>query len=401
MNTGKKSVKDIMHISCTILITLNLLLAIALLLLPASYYSNPVTGDILLITSICYLIFATTILSLGILIPEKGITLSGKAVFVFGLLKLVYGITRGSPGRIDLTGRRRYLSKGWNAPSIMIIGILLSIPNLFSMLLISEVESLNPFQVAQALSTNPKGLVLAGMLVTWFLLIIASWIWYYMDTKETVKVPDDVGAQNQNGDKNSMAKCRACGEFYDYDRYDGSCPKCGKYNRPSAISYNENRYKKNKAALSVFKIFILIILIFSGIVIVPHAKAFIEKLSPPEPANINVPAVNLPIAGTGSPGSETFEFTSEEIDDLLVKIEEKYELEIIYHRELYQNNEKDESGQRYNQVTILIATEESESVYWFQFLKYREKTDEYEAGEIVFYTAAESESLKKSDIMAD
>ena len=390
-----------MHISCILLITLNLLLAIGNLLLPASYYSNPVTGDLLLMTSICYLIFAVTILSMGALIPEKGITLSGKMLFIFGLLKLVYGITRGSPGRIDLPVGRRHLTKGWNAPGIMIIGILLSIPNLFSMLLVSEVESLNPVEAAKALINNPTGLVLAGMLFTWFLLIITSWIWYYIDTKHTIKVPDNIENQSQDGDKNSMAKCGSCGEFYDYDRHDGSCPKCGKYNRPSATSYNENRYKKNKAALNVFRIFILIILIFAGAVILPHAKAFIEKLNPPEPTNINVPVVNLPIGGTGNAGSENMEFTSEEIDDLLVKIEEKYELEIIYHRELYQNNEKDESGRRYNQVTILIATEESETVYWFQFLKYQEKTDEYEAGEIVFYTAAESESLKKSDIMAD
>ncbi len=401
MNTGKKSVKDIMHISCILLITLNLLLAIANLLLPASYYSNPVTGDLLLVTSICYLIFAVTILSMGALIPEKGITLSGKVLFIFGLLKLVYGITRGSPGRIDLPGRRRHLPKGWNAPGIMIIGILLSIPNLISMLLVSEVESLNPVEAAKALINNPQGLVLAAMLFTWFILTITSWIWYYIDTKHTIEVPDTIGAQNQNGDKNSMAKCRACGEFYDYDRHDGSCPKCGKYNRPSAVSYNENRYKKNKAALNVFKIFILIILIFAGVVIVPHARAFIEKLSPPEPANINVPVVSLPIGGTGSAGSENFEFTSAEIDDLLTKIEEKYELDIVYHRELYQNNEKNEAGQRYNKVTIIIATEESETVYWFQFMKYQEKTDEYEAGEIVFNMAAESESLKKSDFMAN
>ncbi|MDF2869195.1 MAG: hypothetical protein K0R05_770 [Anaerocolumna sp.] len=92
-------------------------------------------------------------------------------------------------------------------------------------------------------------------------------------------------------------------------------------------------------------------------------------------------------------------FTKEKINHLLEEIKTEQKLDNMYHKEVYNTDKKDESGYKYHKVTILIASDANEDVYWYQFHKYPEATDRYKAGEIVLLMGMKSDSLTKSDII--
>jgi hypothetical protein len=212
-------------------------------------------------------------------------------------------------------------------------------------------------------------------------------------------VPEDVKNRAHMG--NEKIQCNSCSSIFQFDIYSGICPKCGTYNPLNQNTfYQENRYKRKKSTAALVKPIIWVIVIFSiGII----GALVDQKINGKDDLNfdINIPTINLPEVENLTTNNVDSYFTPEEIDDLLEEIKADNNLETIYHKEIYENDLRNSSGDKYNEVTIFVATDDSEKVSWYQFYKYQESSENHNAGEIEFYIGAESDSLTKDDIMAD
>jgi hypothetical protein len=245
-------------------------------------------------------------------------------------------------------------------------------------------------------------------------------------------MPNNMKNFSQKDDKRTLVQCSSCATVFHYDRCEGICPNCGKYNQLTGNTfYVENIYKSKKAIFAVFKSIGMIILIFVVIIVGTLIKYKLDENNEPDGMNIKIPAFNFEVGeekdkteindykdnsknsdntnnleeGEHKDSSENLEnkntlnFTPDEINMLLDEIKEEDNLEATYHKEIYKNNLTDDSGEKYNEITILIANNESEKVYWYKFYKYLKTSEKYKEGEIVFYMGAESSTLTKSDII--
>lgn len=382
MHNRRNTIKKIMSILCSLLTTLIILLAAANLILPYFFHLSPDSAPLLVLTSAAYLYFGATLLVIGVFIPDKGIVLSRKFLLTFGLVKIIIAFLQGKPKAVNLHRNREYVTKEWNALGILIIGIMLFFLNIFTMMLVTGSETFSiPFITASLMKT-PFGLILAALCIGWFLLTITSWIWYIIVTKEgevskksTEQLKDTV---IDSPEKKALLKCVDCGIVYNYDRCDGICPKCGKYNPPSSAFYLENRSQKKKTALHFYKIVIGIILLFPVIIIASNLGNFWNWINTPE----ETAPKEAPLTSFDLDDYSSESFTSEEIDQLLKSIQEENDIDILNHKEIYTNNEEDEAGELVDKVTIIATTESSKLVY-FQYYKYLTTTKKHKAGDII------------------
>lgn len=389
MNTSNKTLKNIMNLLCCLLTTIIILLSIANLILPYFFHLEPAAIPLLVVSSASNLYFAVIFLFIGAFISDdKGIFLTRKFLFLLSLVELIIGFLLGKPKAIKLHRSKKHVTKEWNASGILIIGIILICINIITMMPVTDSETiLSAITTADFIKT-PLGLILAVLCISWFLFIVFSQIWCSFDRKES-ELSENMKSVEQGKDtlvdiseKNVLLKCVNCAKVYNYERYDGICPECGKYNTPSTAFYLENSVKRKKVALSFYKIFIILILIIPIIIIVLNLNAFVKWLSNLEETSVET-SIEPPLATFQIDDYSVESFTSEEIDQLLKLIQEENDINIINHTEFYSNNEKDEKGELVNKITIIVTTEGSTSLQYFQYYKYLTTTDRHNEGDIL------------------
>lgn len=274
MNTHKNTVKTIMHYCCSLLVIVSAVLAIANLLIISSLSSDPDKTLLIWITTFTYLIFSIIFIITGILIPQKGIFISAKASRYFSIISLLAGLSQGKL-QLQLMKGNKTIRRQWNAPAIFITGILLVILNFISVIIISDPVTIDIGYILLTCIALPYGLILLALLIVWLLLFIAASVWFYIDTKSRIQVPDDVIEHRKDYDNKPMVQCGSCNTVYQYDLYEGICPKCGAYNRYSENAYHlENAYKSKKSISGIIKNIGLAILIFAGAIIFTLIKGY-------------------------------------------------------------------------------------------------------------------------------
>ena len=165
-------------------------------------------------------------------------------------------------------------------------------------------------------------------------------------------------------------------------------------------NYRENQYKRKKSTLELIKPIIWVILVFSiGII----GAIVNQQINGKDDLNfdINIPTLNSNMVENSTTTDVDSYFTPDEIDDLVEDIKAENNFETIYHKEVYENDLRNTEGEKYHEVTIFVATDDSEKVFWYQFYKYQEASKQHNAGEIEFYIATESDSITKSDVVTD
>jgi hypothetical protein len=346
------------------------------------------------ISSCLFLLFSIILFITSVLFPKKEKELAGKfvsrALFVVFIVSLFQGDLVYSRGKKSI--RRR-----WDVTLLFISTIFLVLIEIFTAMVVTNSETFNLIPIYKSFASNTYGLILTVQLVSWFLLMIMGMIWQYIDNKEHIQVPEDVKNRAHMG--NEKIQCNSCSSIFQFDIYSGICPKCGTYNPLNQNTfYQENRYKRKKSTAALVKPIIWVIVIFSiGII----GALVDQKINGKDDLNfdINIPTINLPEVENLTTNNVDSYFTPEEIDDLLEEIKADNNLETIYHKEIYDNDLRNSSGEKYNEVTIFVATDDSEKVSWYQFYKYQESSENHNAGEIEFYIGAESDSLTKDDII--
>ncbi len=274
MNTHKNTVKTIMHYCCSLLVIVSAVLAIVNLLIISSLSIDPEKTLLIWITTFTYLIFSFVFIITGLLIPKKGIFISAKASRYVSIISLLAGLSQGKLHPQLMKGNKT-IRRQWNAPAIFITGILLIILNFISAIMISDPEAINIGYILLTCFSLPHGLILLVLLIVWFLLFITASVWFYIDAKSRIQVPDDVIEHRKAYDSKPMVQCGSCNTVYQYDLYEGICPKCGEYNRYSENAYHlENSYKSKKSISGIIKNIGLAILIFAGAIIFTLIKGY-------------------------------------------------------------------------------------------------------------------------------
>ena len=388
MNTSKNTFKNIANLLCSLLTTLIILLSSANLIMPYFFSLEPEAIPLLVVSSAANLYFAVIFLVIGAFLPDKGIFLSRKFLFVLSFAELIIGLLQGKPKAIKLHRSKKYVEKEWNAFGILIIGILLFSINIITMMPVTGSDTFGIIFLTAAFLETPFGLILAALCVSWFLLIIFSRIWRSIDRKENELSEVEKSTEQESTnitdipEKNIILKCVNCAKVYNYDRSDGICPECGKYNTPSTAFYLENSVQKKKTALSLYKIAIVLILILPIIIIVLHLHSFVNWLGTLEETSVET-SIEPPLATYNIDDFSSESFTSEEVDQLLKSIEEDTGIKILYHKEFYTNHEEDGNGNPVDIITIIVTTEDTSSLQYFQYYKYLTTTEQYNEGDII------------------
>lgn len=422
MNLQKNLLKKIMHISCSLLVTLNIALSVINLFQLSSYSLDSLHTSMITFTSWFYLIFSSILLITGLLLPkkEKPLSLDGKKTKSLIRILSLFALTQG---RLFYARGTMRIKRGWNITLIIVFTIFLVLADGFTAMVVTDARNFNMVQIISNFASNTYGLILTIQMFSWFLLLILGGIWQYIDTKERIQVPKDV--MNQPMNSSDKIQCNSCSTIFQYDTYNGICPKCGAYNRLNQNTYSrENTYKRKKSAMELLKIVLAIFLIISLAIIatviieekwnkknrlsfdIDIPEINIPKVEPIDNlANdipkVNIPEINVPeVEPSDGENLDTY-FTTEEINVLLDEIKTKNDFDIVFHKEIYDNDLRNSLGERYHQVTIVIATKDSEKAFWFQYFKYQETTKEHKAGDIEFYMGAESDSITKSELMAN
>lgn len=421
MNLQKNSLKKIMHVSCSLLVTLNILLSVINLINMSSYSLNSLHTSMISFTSWFYLIFSIILFITGILLPkkEKTLSLDGKKTKRLIRILFVFALTQG---KLLYARGTMFIRRRWNITLILVSAIFLILADVFTAMVVMDARSFDMVPIFSDFVSYTYGLILTIQMISWFLLIILGAIWHYIDSKEHIQVPKDV--MNQPLKSSDKIQCNSCSTVFQYDTYNGICPKCGAYNRLNENTYSrENKYKRKKSGMELFKLIFYVILIISiGVVVAIWAEKWnkknslnfdidipeinIPKVEPIDKLDLDIPTIDIPEINI--PKVEPLEeknkdsyFTPDEINALIDEIKTEHGFDIVYHKEIYDNDLSNSSGELYHEVTILIATEDSEKVFWFQYVKYQATTKEHKAGDIEFYMGAESNSITKSELMAD
>lgn len=401
MNIGKNTVKTLMHYSSSLLAIIEFILSLVLFfLLPSdSEASNNVF--MIVITASLYLILSVAIFITGNLVPTIDQTVF-PARFFTGILTLLKDIPIHG---LHITGSKSTKSArgNWNARSIFTLNIFLVSASYITIGLAVCPDFRNPVHMIRYTIAYPYGVILVAQPLLWTLLFITAFIWNYIDTASRIQVPKDYHSLKQKDNKKPLVQCSSCAAVFQYNQHDGICPKCGNYNRLSESTYRiDKSYKQKKMRLKLFKTYGAVILSFAITFTLSIIRNSQEAKDDIANKDIKVPAVSRDskIEDTGEISDGTA-FTPEDIGALLEEIKADNGYKTIYHKELYKDGLTDEDGNKCNEVTILIATDNSEKVSWFKFNKYLKTSKDHKAGEIVFYMGAESDSLKKSDIIDD
>lgn len=274
MDTHKNTFKTIMHYCCSLLVIVSAGLSIANLLIISSLSIDPDKTLLIWITTFTYLIFSVIFIITGILIPKKGIFISAKTSRYFSIITLLAGLAQGKL-HLQLMKGNKTIRRQWNAPAIFITGILLVILNFISVIIISDPVTIDIGYIFLTCISLPQGLILIALLIVWLLLFIAASVWFYIDAKSRIQVPDDVIAHRKDYDNKPMVQCYSCNTVYQYDLYEGICPKCKEYNRYTENAYHlENSYKSKKSISGILKNIGLAILIFAGAIIFTLIKGY-------------------------------------------------------------------------------------------------------------------------------
>ncbi len=389
MNTSKNTLKNIMHLLCCLLTTLIILLSSTNLILPYFFYLEPEAIPLLVVSSASSLYFSVIFLFIGAFISDdKGIFLSRKFLFFLSLVELILGFLLGKPKAIKLHRSKKHVTKEWNASGILIIGIILICINIITMMPVTDSETILSALTTGDFIETPYGLILAALCVSWFLFIIFSQIWRSIDRKEKELLKNEKSTEQEKDtladipEKNVLLKCVNCAKLYNYDRFDGICPACGKYNTPSVALYLENGVQKKKIALHLYKIVIVFILVVPIIIIALHLNSFVKWLGTLEENSVET-SIEPPLSTFHIDDYNSESFTSEEVDQLLMSIEEDTGSKILYHKEFYTNNEVDGNGDLVDKITIIVTTEGNNSLQYFQYYKYQTTTEKHNEGDIL------------------
>lgn len=441
MNTKKNTVKTIMHLSCSLLVVLNMILTTINFYILITNSIDTVKAMMIVINSVLFFLVSVILMITGMFISEKEIIFTAKGkrnLFIIGLLAALLSgkPLHGLQGFMDLN-RKKSIRRHWNAPIILVLGIILFFMDFLTAVIVTDAETLDMGYIITAFISFPCGMILTAQFIAWLLLIGAAFIWYYIDIKSRIQVPKNMNNLSQKEDKKTLVQCSSCATVFHYDHYDGICPSCGKYNPLSGNSYYfENSYKSKKAVFALLKSIGAIILVFAVIITGTVIKYKLDENNETSGMNIQLPEFHFQTegekntdnieAGEKDKGNtkieendkenteieennknnteivenqNSLEFTTDEIITLLEEIKEDDNIEIAYHKELYKNNLTDDSGEKYNEIVILIATDDSDKVYWYQFYKYLGTSKNHKEGEIVFNMGAESSTMTKSDIV--
>lgn len=273
MNTEQNTTKKIMHISCSLLIIFIMLLSVINFFLPKLYSLDSLRIGMIAFNSAFYLSFSIAFLIMGVLLPKEDKKLSSKTKRNLFIIELITGFMKGE-WTIHLHGKNKTIRRQWNAIGIFISSIFLLSSNLFTILVVADSRDYNIGYILHTMISTPYGQILLAQFFGWILLNIAAFVWYYIDMKSRIQVPEEVKNMKQGNIEN--VQCCHCVTVYKYNLYNGICPKCHKYNQPSYTFYNENSYKKKKALLELFKTIGLTILIFTAVIIITLIKNYVD-----------------------------------------------------------------------------------------------------------------------------
>ncbi|QHQ60751.1 hypothetical protein Ana3638_08175 [Anaerocolumna sedimenticola] len=408
-NNGKITSKTIIHYINSFLIVLIFILSITSFFFLKSFSFNPTADIFMILISLLYLIFSIVIAIPGIFFPEKPTLLSAKTrrnIFLFQLVAFLLE-TNKMHGLAALSESKslKSIKRSWNGPAVFILGIFLMFAEFFTALIISDSETLDINYILTTFASITYGKILIALFIGWVLLFLTTSIWFYIDTKENIPITDNMKSPKQETSNNTklMAKCCNCGSIFNYSKHDGMCPECGKYNPLSADPlYLENSYKRKKTILVLIKTYGIIIGAFCFILIGSIIKYQIDYGNGLHGLKVHIPSLKHQEETPKTPEeSDSPAFTAEEINGLLDDIRLDTGFINLYHKEQYKYNQTDTSGEKYDEVIILIATDNSEKVYWYQYFKYLNCSEKHKPGGIVFNMGMESNTLTKSDIKTE
>jgi hypothetical protein len=426
MDTDKNTTKTIIHYFNTILIVLIFILSVISLFFQKSIYLKPGIDIFMILISALYLIFSVIIAVSGIFYPENPLAVSGKvkkSIFILSIFSLLLSSDKlHGLSALREANSLKSIRRQWNAPVILILGIILMLVEAFTALIITGSNTLILSYVLKALASNPYGKILIALFIGWVVLFLTSSVWFYIDTKENMQISDGIRDDitihkpDMADNERTMITCSRCGFIFNYSHLEGTCPNCGKHNKVkvNTIPY-KNPYKK-KTIFVLLKSYGTIIGVFSAILIGSYFLYQMDYGNGLQDLTINNPSFEPPAYSYNIPAdanntnkdsnskqtdSKGSSFTEEEIQKLLDDIQTDTGIKIQSHRELYSNDQTDASGEKYHKVTILTATEDSDKIYWYQYYKYVTDSENHKAGEIVFYTGMESSTITKSDLTSD
>jgi hypothetical protein len=184
MNTGKNKVKTIMHINCSLLSVLNVILTVLNFYILISSSIDSLKSMMIEITSVLFLLVSVIFIITGMLISEKEIVFTAKAKRNIFILSLLAALFSGKPqhglqGLLDLN-KKKSIRRQWNAPAILIVGILLFFMDFLTAIVVTEAETLDIGYILSTFISYPWGMVLTVQFIIWILLILSSFVWYYM-----------------------------------------------------------------------------------------------------------------------------------------------------------------------------------------------------------------------------
>jgi hypothetical protein len=211
MNTKKNTVKTIMHLSCSLMVVLTMILTVI------NFYVLIITNSIgadeammIEITSVLFLTLALILTIAGMLIPEKEIIFTAKGkrnLFIIGLLAaLLSGKPQhGLQGLMDFNGKKS-LRRQWNAPIILVLGIFLFFMVFLTAIIAADAETLDIGYIITNFISLPCGMILIAQLLAWILLIAAAFVLYYIDIKSRIQVPKNMNNLTQKEDKKTLVQ---------------------------------------------------------------------------------------------------------------------------------------------------------------------------------------------------
>lgn len=426
LDTGRTTTKNIIHYMNTALIVLIFILSVISLFFQKGFYLKPGADIFMILTSSLYLIFSVIIAASGIFYPKNPIAVSEKvkkSIFILSIFSLLINSNKlHGLSALREANSLKSIRRQWNAPVILILGIILAFMEGITALIVTGSGTLDLNYVFKSLAITPYGKILIALFIGWVLLFLSSTIWFYIDTNETLQISEDTQdeikmprQQDMEENERTMISCSHCGFIFNYSHLEGNCPNCGKHNKAKVITIAHRKSKsyKKKSLLVLLKSYGTIIGVFSVILIGSYFMNQINYGSgsfDPPVVSYNPPAnsSNLPEnsgSNTDSNNNQTdrngSSFTAEEVQKLLDDIQADTGIKFQYHKELYSNNQTDASGEKCHKIIILTTTDDSDKVYWYQYYKYTTDSDTHKAGEIVFYAGMESSTITKSDLTSD